>query len=128
MNYCFTKKVGYDFDTAIEKITDELKKQGFGILTEIDVKATLKKKLDVDFRNYRILGACSPPNAFKALTAEPHLGVLLPCNAVVQEFEDGTVEIAVINPIVSMNAVENPELLEQAIEISNRLKGALDAV
>jgi uncharacterized protein (DUF302 family) len=128
MSYYFSKKTNYDFDTAIEKITEELKKQGFGILTEIDVKATLKKKLDVEFRNYRILGACSPPNAYKVLKSEPNIGILLPCNTVIQESEDGSVEVSVVNPLVAMGAIGNPDVTETAKEITERLKAALNAL
>lgn len=128
MAYYFSKVTNYDFETAIEKITEELKKQGFGILTEIDVKATLKAKLDVDFRNYKILGACNPPTAFKVLTSEPNIGILLPCNAIVQERIDGVVEVAVVNPLVAMESVGNPEIVESAQDITDRLTAALDAI
>ncbi|MGD8404218.1 MAG: DUF302 domain-containing protein, partial [Anaerolineales bacterium] len=89
MDYYFSKTLDLSFDEAINRVTDELKKEGFGVLTEIDVKATLKKKLDADFREYRILGACNPPLAHQALQAEPHIGLMLPCNVVVQEGENG---------------------------------------
>ncbi|HDY74984.1 MAG TPA: DUF302 domain-containing protein [Candidatus Marinimicrobia bacterium] len=110
MSYHFSKTVDMSFDEAIENVTEELKKEGFGILTEIDVKATLKKKLDVDFRNYRILGACNPPFAYKALLAEEKIGTMLPCNVVVQEYDDGRVEVSAVDPIASMQAIENPDL------------------
>ena len=100
------------FDKAIAGVIVELKKEGFGILTDIDVKATLKKKLDVDFRHYRILGACSLPFAYKALQAEDKIGTMLPCNVIVQELSDGQVEITAINPLAFMQAVENPALNE----------------
>ncbi|MBL1215490.1 MAG: DUF302 domain-containing protein [Ignavibacteriae bacterium] len=125
MSYHNSKTVSYSFDEAIEKVTAELKEKGFGILTEIDVTATLKKKLDVDFRKYRILGACNPPFAHKALSAEKNIGVLLPCNVVVQELEGGQVEVSMVNPMVSMQAVENPKLEEVASEVSSLMSQAL---
>ncbi|MFC2139451.1 DUF302 domain-containing protein [Bacteroidota bacterium] len=125
MSYNNSKIVDYSFEESIEKITEELKKEGFGILTEIDVQATLKKKLDVDFRKYKILGACNPPFAHKALEAEPHIGVLLPCNVIVQETEEGKVDVALVNPMESMKAVSNPELGDIAREVSERLSKVL---
>jgi len=122
MSYYMNKKLSMSFDDAIAKVTEELKKEGFGVLTDIDVKATLKKKLDVDFRKYRILGACNPPFAYKALQAEDKIGIMLPCNVVVQEIEDGKVEVAAIDPMASMLAVGNPALKEIAAEIRNKLK------
>ena len=128
MSYYFTKKLNLSFDTAIARVTEELKKEGFGILTDIDVKATLKKKLDVEFRKYRILGACNPPFAYKALQAEDKIGTMLPCNVIVQEISDGQVEVTAIDPLASMQAVENPALKEIATEISNKLKTVIDRV
>ncbi len=128
MSYYNAKTVDISFDDAIGKITEELKKEGFGILTEIDVKETLKKKLDVDFRKYRILGACNPPFAHKALQAEKYIGALLPCNVVVQENEQGKIEISAVNPMESMKTVNNPELNEIANEISEKLQRALQNV
>lgn len=125
MSYYNSKVVNYSFDEALIKISEELKKEGFGILTEIDVKETLKKKLDVDFRRYKILGACNPPSAYKALQTEENLGVLLPCNVVVQEKEDGKVQISIVNPMESMQAVQNPQLGEVAGEISQKLNRVL---
>jgi len=122
MSYYFTKIVNDSFDEAIAKVTDELKKEGFGILTEIDVKETLKKKLNVDFRRYKILGACNPPSAYMALTAENKIGTMLPCNVIVQEIPGGQVEVTAIDPLASMRAVENPALKEIASEISRKLK------
>ena len=118
MAYCNTKTVELSFEGSIEKVTEELKKEGFGILTEIDVKATLKKKLDVDFRNYKILGACNPPFAYKALQAEENIGVLLPCNFIVQEKIDGGVQVSAVNPLESMKAVENANLASIAGEVA----------
>ena len=113
------------FEEAIEKITAELQKEGFGVLTEIDIKATLKKKLDVDFYNYRILGACNAPFAYKALKAEDKIGTMLPCNVIVQEKEPGIIEVSAINPIVSMQAVVNESLAPIAMEIGDKLKRVL---
>lgn len=120
MSYYNAKKVTCSFEEAIERVTEELKTEGFGVLTEIDVQATLKKKLDVDFRKYRILGACNPPFAYEALRNEDHIGVLLPCNIIVQEKEDG-VEVAAVNPMTSMQSVQNPALENVAAEVSARL-------
>jgi uncharacterized protein (DUF302 family) len=128
MSYYFTKIVDASFDEAVEKVTVELKKEGFGILTEIDVKETLKKKLNVDFRRYKILGACNPPYAYKALTAENKIGTMLPCNVIVQEIPGGHVEVTAIDPLASMRAVENPALKEIASEISKKLKTVIGAV
>jgi len=113
------------FEEAIEKVTAELQKEGFGVLTEIDIKATLKKKLDVDFYNYRILGACNAPFAYKALKAEDKIGTMLPCNVIVQEKEPGIIEVSAINPIVSMQAVVNESLAPIALEIGDKLKRVL---
>ena len=128
MSYYFNKTLNLSFDKAIAVVTEELKKEGFGILTDIDVKATLKKKLDVEFRKYRILGACNPPFAYKALQAEDKIGTMLPCNVIVQEISDGQVEVTAIDPLASMQAVENPALKEIASEISNKLKTVIDRV
>lgn len=125
MSYHNSKTVNYSFEEALAKIADELKKEGFGILTEIDVKETLKKKLDVDFRKYKILGACNPPFAHKALQIEENLGVLLPCNIAVQEM-NGEVHISFINPMESMQVVQNPKLVEIASEVSNKLSKVLE--
>ncbi|MFO7674418.1 MAG: DUF302 domain-containing protein [Lutibacter sp.] len=113
------------FEKAIEKVTEELQKEGFGVLTEIDIKATLKKKLDVDFYNYRILGACNAPFAYKALKAEDKIGTMLPCNVIVQEKEQGIIEVSAINPIISMQAVVNESLAPIALEIGDKLKKVL---
>ncbi len=120
--------VNYSFDESVTKVTEELNKEGFGILTEIDVKDTLKKKLDVDFRKYKILGACNPPFAYKALQIEEALGVLLPCNVVVQEKSDNKVYISFINPMASMMHVGNPSLEEIANEVSEKLKKVLKSI
>jgi len=121
MSYHNSKQVNLSFDEAIQKAVEELKVEGFGVLTEIDVKETLKKKLDVDFRKYRILGACNPALAFKALSEEENIGVMLPCNVIVQEKADGKVQVSAINPMESMKAVSNPNLEEIAKTVSEKL-------
>ncbi len=122
MSYYFNKVlVGKSFDEAIEQVTAELKTEGFGILTEIDVKETLKNKIDVDFKKYKILGACNPHFAHKALTSEDKIGVLLPCNVIVEEHENGEVEVSVVDPIASMGAVENEALGSLALEVQQKL-------
>lgn len=126
MSYCFSKKLTLGFEEAISLVTEELKKEGFGILTEIDVTATLKKKLNVDFRKYRILGACNPPFAYKALQAEANIGTMLPCNVVVQEMDDGEIEISAVDPLSSMQAIQNPELQTIAEEIQLKLKKVIE--
>ncbi|MEQ9221256.1 MAG: DUF302 domain-containing protein [Cyclobacteriaceae bacterium] len=113
------------FEEAIEKVTDALKEEGFGILTEIDVKETLKKKLGEDFRPYRILGACNPPFAHKALLAEDKIGAMLPCNVIVQQLKNG-VEVAAVDPVASMQSVENKELEGIANEIRSKLRLVID--
>lgn len=128
MSYYFAKKLNLPFDEAIEKVTAALQAKGFGVLTEIDVKATLKKKLDVDFRNYKILGACNPPFAYKALQAEPLIGAMLPCNVIVQEIEAGKVQVAAIDPIASMQAVQNPKLAEVAGQVQKMLKQVVESL
>ena len=110
------------FEEAVHKTTEALKKEGFGVLTEIDIKATLKKKLDVDFHNYKILGACNPGFAHKALLAEDKIGTLLPCNVIVQEKEDGGIEVAAVDPMASMQAVINKDLMIIADDVSEKLK------
>jgi len=121
-NYGFSKVVNLGYDEAIEKVTEELKKEGFGILTEIDVKATLKKKLDVDFKPYKILGACNPPFAYKSLQAEEQIGLMLPCNVIVYVNDNEETVVAVIDPIASMQAVKNDKLGEVAETIQSKLK------
>ncbi|SHF42817.1 Uncharacterized conserved protein, DUF302 family [Salegentibacter echinorum] len=122
MKYYFNKTIKGDFEQVIDQVTRELEKEGFGILTEIDVTETLKKKLEVDFRNYRILGACNAPYAHKALEAEDKIGTMLPCNVIVQEKESGQIEIAAVNPIASMQAVDNRALGKVAQEIKGKLE------
>lgn len=126
--YIETKLHNTSFENAIAKVTDELKKNGFGVLTEIDIAATLKKKLDVDFYNYRILGACNPPYAYKALQAENKIGTMLPCNVIVQERTPGEIEVSAVDPIASMQAIENKELGALATEIRDKLKNVIDSL
>ena len=128
MNYYFAKEVDLTFEEALVRVTDELKQEGFGVLTEIDVKATIKKKLDKDFRNYRILGACNPPFAHQALLSEPHIGLMLPCNVVVQEGEKGKTLVSAIDPVASMQAVENETLGEIAEEVRVKLKKVIENI
>ena len=126
--YYFARTLEMDFDAAIAHVTETLKQEGFGVLTEIDVKATLKKKLDVDFRPYRILGACNPPFAHKALEAEPHIGLMLPCNVVVQDAGDGKVTVSAIDPIASMMSVHNDSLGEVATQVRAKLQHVIDSL
>jgi len=126
MTYYFNKILKTPFDEAVRRVTEELKKDGFGILTEIDVKETLKKKLNVDFRKYRILGACNPPLAHRALELEDKIGTMLPCNVIVQEISDGQVEVAAIDPVASMQAVRNPNLEGVARQVQQKLKNVID--
>ncbi|MGZ5284858.1 MAG: DUF302 domain-containing protein [Kaistella sp.] len=129
MNYSFSKSLtNVPFDEAIQKVTESLKEEGFGILTEIDLKATLKKKLDVDFYNYTILGACNPAYAYKALLAEDKIGTMLPCNVIVQEKEAGHVEVSAVDPAASMQAIDNKDLQTIATEISARLQKVIEAL
>ncbi len=126
MSYYFTKTSNLKFDEAIQRVTEELKKEGFGILTEIDVKETLKKKLNVDFYNYKILGACNPPFAYQALQAEDKIGTMLPCNVILQERTPGSVEVSAIDPVASMMAVKNDKLLEIAKQVQEKLKRVIE--
>lgn len=126
--YYHTRTVPLALGEAEIRVRDALKAEGFGVLTEIDVQATLKEKLDVDFRPYKILGACNPPAAHRALEAEPLVGAMLPCNVVLQDAGDGQTEIAAVDPVASMAAVENDRLGEIATEIRDRLRTAVDNV
>ena len=128
MNYYFNKTIASDFESVKKRVIEELGKEGFGILSEIDVKATFEKKLEIDFRKYQILGACNPKFAHKAITAEDKIGTMLPCNVVLQELENGEIEVAAINATASMQAVENSKVAEIAKEISGRLKKVVDAL
>jgi len=116
------------FDEAVAKLLVVLKEEGFGILTETDVKETLKRKFNVDFRRYKILGACNLPFAYKALTAGKKIGTRLPCNVIVQEISGGQVKVTAIDPLASIKAVENPKLKKYAAEIGNKLKTVVDRV
>lgn len=123
MSYYFNKILsGKTFEEAIELVTIELKKEGFGVLTEIDVKATLKMKLDVDFKKYVILGACNPHFAHRALLSEDKIGVFLPCNVVVEEHEDGTIEVSAVDPMASMMSIQNNQLSDISKEVQLKLK------
>ena len=126
--YHFTRPVGYGFDEAISRVTEALGKEGFGVLTEIDVGATLKKKLGVEFRPYRILGACNPQFAYQALQEEDKIGTMLPCNVVVQRRADGVVEVSAIDPVASMTAIDNPALGGIAGQVRARLKRVIDSL
>jgi uncharacterized protein (DUF302 family) len=121
MSYYMARRSRQTFEEALKRVQSALAEEGFGVLTEIDVQATLKKKLDVDFRNYRILGACNPPFAYKALQTENKIGTMLPCNVVIQQINDEEVEIAAVDPVASMQAVENVELKPIAEEIREKL-------
>jgi uncharacterized protein (DUF302 family) len=122
MKYYMEKTLDESFDKAVSRVTENLKEEGFGILSEINVHDTLKKKLDVHFMKYRILGACNPPYAYKALQTENKIGTMLPCNVIVRELEDGRTEVAAVDPVASMMAVENQELRPIAAEIRERLE------
>lgn len=127
MSYYFCKTLSNtNFEKAIEHVTEALKNEGFGVLTEIDVQATLKKKIDVDFKKYKILGACNPHFAYKALTNEDKIGVFLPCNIIVEEHENGEVEVSAVDPIASMIAVQNDSLVTIALEVQQKLKTIIE--
>lgn len=128
MTYHFTKTVAGDFDAVIPKVVAALAAEGFGVLTEIDVAATLKKKLDADFRPYRILGACNPQFAYQALQAEDKIGTMLPCNVVVQQLAPGSVEVSAIDPVASMQAVVNPALAGVAVAVQEKLRRVIAAL
>ena len=123
----FSKRLDVPFDTAVTHVIEGLKREGFGILTEIDVKSTLKNKLGEDFRPYRILGACNPPLAFRALQLEDKIGTMLPCNVIVQEHHDG-VEVSAVDPVASMQAIENTGLADVAKEVRSKLKKVIDGL
>ncbi len=125
--YGYKKQVSASFEGALEKTREELQKEGFGILTEIDVKATLKKKLDVDYDNYLILGACNPPFAYQALQAEKDIGLLLPCNVIVYE-QDGETFVSAIVPTVAMGMVNNEDLHGIAVQVEEKLKKVIDSI
>jgi uncharacterized protein (DUF302 family) len=128
MSYHFSKTVDYPFEKAIERVREELQAEGFGVLTEIDVRAILKKKLDVDFRDYRILGACNPSFAYRALQKEDKIGTMLPCNVIVQVNPEGYVEVSAVDPTASMSAIENPDLENVAGQVRAILKNVIERV
>jgi uncharacterized protein (DUF302 family) len=128
VSYYFNKTLKISFEEAVPKVTEELKKEGFGIMTEIDVREAIKKKLNKDFRKYRILGACNPPFAYEALQAEDKIGTMLPCNVIVQETSDGQVEVAAIDPVASMQAIDNPGLGKIAVEVQKKLKKVIESL
>lgn len=125
MTYYFNTIVSGNFEAVIENVTELLKKEGFGILTQIDIQQTLKNKLDVDFKKYKILGACNPPFAYEALQQEDKIGTMLPCNIIVQELEPNKIEVAAINPMVSMQAVKNEKLGNIAKQVSSKLENLI---
>lgn len=126
MTYHFSKTIAASFDEAIIRVTEALKREGFGILSDIDVKATLHKKLGVEFYPYRILGACNPEMAYRALQNENKIGTMLPCNVIVQEQTPGHIEVSAVDPVASMQAIENPALCEVATQVRARLKNVID--
>ena len=126
--YGYKKQITGPFDEAVNKTKAALKKEGFGILTEINVQATLKTKLNVDFDKYVILGACNPPYAHKALQAEKEIGLMLPCNVIVQDIGEGNIEVSAVNPVASMESVKNDLLFEVAVNVKAKLESAVDAV
>jgi uncharacterized protein (DUF302 family) len=128
MGYYFSKALPVGFDEAVRRTTEALKQGGFGIITEIDVKRTFREKLDIDFRNYRILGACNPRLAYEALQLEDKVGTMLPCNVVVQEIAQDRTEIAAIDPVASMQAIENPGLKASAERVQTLLRNVIDSL
>lgn len=128
MSYYFSKTVKKDFSAAVSDVTEALKTEGFGVLTEIDVKETLKKKLDVDFRNYKILGACNPHFAYQALQTEEEIGTMLPCNVIVQDLGEGRVRVSAVDPVASMMAVKNEKLEGVATEVRGKLKRVVEGL
>ena len=128
MTYHFSKTVDLPFDTAVTATTAALKRRGFGVLTQIDVQDTLKQKIGADFRPYLILGACNPKLAHQALTLEDKIGTMLPCNVVIQQHDGGTVEISAVDPVASMNAIENPKLGAVASQVRELLKQVVSEI
>jgi len=128
MKYYFNKTIEGSFDEVYQRTFEILKKEGFGVLTEIDVKETLKKKLDVDFRKYRILGACNPSFAFKALQTEDKIGIMLPCNVIIQEIAEDEIEVAAVDPLASMQSIHNPNLEGIALQVQEKLKKVIDNI
>ena len=128
MSYYLSKTLQTPFDAAVERVTEALKEEGFGVLTEIDMQATMKKKLDVDIQKYKILGACNPPLAYQAIQAEDKIGLMLPCNVIVQEVAGGGTEVAAIDPVASMQAVDNPQLGEVGKQVQGKLKRVIESL
>ena len=128
MKYYINKTINTDFETAIVRVTEALKKEGFGVISDIDIQEKLKDKLNVDFRKYRILGACNPPIAFQALSSEDKIGTMLPCNVIVQEIGDRTIEVAAVDPIASMQAIENEKLGPIASQVKVSLERVIDSL
>ena len=128
MSYHFSKRLDVPFDQAVARVIDALKREGFGVLTDIDVRATLKSKLGENFRPYRILGACNPQLAYRALQLEDKIGTMLPCNVIVQEYQGGGVEVSAVDPVASMQAIDNPGLAEVAKEVQARLKRVVEGL
>jgi uncharacterized protein (DUF302 family) len=128
MSYHFSRMLKVPFDQAVARVIDALKREGFGVLTDIDVRATLKSKLGEDFRPYRILGACNPQLAYRALQLEDKIGTMLPCNVIVQEYQGGSVEVSAVDPVASMQAIDNPGLAEVAKEVQARLKRVVEVL
>jgi uncharacterized protein (DUF302 family) len=128
MTYYFARKLTGSFEHVIERVTEALKQEGFGILTSVDIRDTLKKKINVDFRNYRILGACNPGLAHKALELEDKVGTMLPCNVIIQELADHTIEVAAIDPVASMQAIDNPRLKDAAREVQAKLRKVIESL
>ena len=128
MSYSFAKTLTIGFEDAVRRTTEVLKQEGFGIITEIDVKDTFKNKINVDFRHYRILGACNPTLAHEALQIEDKVGTMLPCNVVVQDAGDGTIEVAAIDPVASMQAIDNPRLKQAAARVQAKLKKVIETL
>lgn len=128
MSYNISKKTTLNFSEAIGKVSEELKKEGFGIITEIDLKDKFKEKLQVNFRNYKILGACNPKLAYEAIKEENNIGILLPCNILVQEHDNGQVEISAVNPMETMASVKNENLDSLAKEVSGKLQRVIDSM
>lgn len=128
MTYYFSKTLDLGFEEAIKLVTEALKREGFGIITTIDVKETLKKKINVEFRNYRILGACNPALAYEALQLEDKVGTMLPCNVIVQELRPGKIEVAAIDPVASMTAIDNPRLKQAAAEVRTKLANVIEGL
>lgn len=126
MSYYFARTLTVEFEDAILRTIEALKQEGFGVISDIDVRDTFKRKLDIAFRNYRILGACNPALAHKALGIEDKVGLMLPCNVIVQELDEGRIEVAAIDPVASMLSIDNPKLKDAAAEVGNKLRNAIE--